>query len=130
MQVPKAQFEKWVAEAIDNVPEKFQKKIHNLAFFVEDYPNREQLKRAGLLGINNVTLLGLYEGYHQARRINIGPVIPDRITLFQKPIESICDTEEKLKKQISSTVFHEIAHHFGSDERGAQKAGHRWKTEQ
>lgn len=123
MQVLKAQFEKWVAEAIDSVPEKFRERINNLAFFVEDHPTQEQLRKARLLGRRGVLLLGLYEGYHQSRRLNIGPVFPDRITIFKKPIESLCNTEEGLKKQIFSTVRHEIAHHFGSDEPGARKAG-------
>lgn len=125
MQVSKTQFEKWVAEAIDNVPEKFRERIHNLAFFVEDFPTSEQLKKAKLQGRRNVLLLGLYEGYHQSKRLDVGPVFPDRITIFKKSIENICRTEEEIKKQIFKTVTHEIAHHFGSDERGAQKAGRR-----
>ncbi len=123
MQVSKEQFEKWVAEAIDNVPEKFQKRINNLAFFVEDYPTKEQLKKARLQGRKSVLLLGLYEGYHQSKRLDVGPVFPDRITIFKKPIESLCETNKELKNQIYKTVRHEIAHHFGSDEKGAQKAG-------
>lgn len=123
MHVSKNQFEKWVAEAIDSVPERFEEKINNLAFFVEDYPTMEQLKKARLLGRKNVALLGLYEGYYQSKRLDIGPVFPDRITIFKKPIESLCQTEEELRRQISRTVRHEIAHHFGSDEKGAQKAG-------
>lgn len=123
MQVSKVQFEKWTAEAIDNVPEKFKEKINNLAFFVENYPTSEQMKKAKLLGKKNVALLGLYEGYHQSKRLNTGLVFPDRITLFKKPIESFCQTEEELKNQISQTVRHEIAHHFGSDEKGARKVG-------
>jgi predicted Zn-dependent protease with MMP-like domain len=123
MQVSKDQFERWAAEAIDNVPEKFQERINNLAFFVENHPTKEQLRKAKLLGRKNVVLLGLYEGYHQSKRLNIGPVFPDKITIFKKPIESFCRTEEELKKQIESTIRHEIAHHFGSDEPGAQKAG-------
>ncbi|MFH0929951.1 MAG: metallopeptidase family protein [Candidatus Moraniibacteriota bacterium] len=123
MRVSKKQFEKWVAEAIEGVPENFWERIHNLAFFVEDQPTREQLKKARLQGRKNILLLGLYEGYHQSKRLNVGPVFPDRITIFKKPIESLCRTEEALKKQIFSTVRHEIAHHFGSDEKGAQKAG-------
>ena len=123
MQVSKDQFEKWVAEAIDNVPEKFQERINNLAFFVEDYPTREQLRKAKLEGRKGILLLGLYEGYHQSKRLDVGPVFPDRITIFKKPIESLSRTEEELKNQISKTVRHEIAHHFGSDEKGAQKAG-------
>lgn len=123
MQVSKAQFEKWVSEAIEGLPEKFLERINNLAFFVEDQPTDFQLKKAKLLGRRGVVLLGLYEGYHQSKRLDVGPVFPDRITIFKKSIESLSRTEEELKKQITSTVRHEIAHHFGSDEVGAQKAG-------
>lgn len=123
MHISKQQFEKYVAEALDDLPEKFQKHINNLAVFVEDYPSRQQMEKAKLQGREHVILLGLYEGYHQAKRLNVGPVFPDRITIFQKPIEGICQTEEQLKRQIFSTVNHEIAHHFGSDEHGARKAG-------
>ena len=123
MQVSQAQFEKWVAAAIDDVPEKFQKRINNLAFFVEDHPTKEQLKKARMLGRKDVLLLGLYEGYHQSKRLDVGAVLPDRITIFKKSVESLCRTEGELKKQISRTVRHEIAHHFGSDEKGARKAG-------
>lgn len=125
MQVSKVKFEKWVVEAVASVPEKFQARIHNLAIFLEDYPTEEQLRKARLGGRKGVLLLGLYEGYHQSKRLDIGPVFPDRITIFKKPIESLSRTEEELKKQITSTVRHEIAHHFGSDERGARKAGRR-----
>ena len=123
MQISKQQFEKLVAEAIDGVPEKFREWINNLAFFVEDYPTEEQLRKVHLSDRSGMALLGLYEGHHQAKRLNVGPVFPDRITLFQKPIQNMCQTEEELRKQIVSTVRHEIAHHFGSDEMGAQKAG-------
>ena len=75
------------------------------------------------MGRRGIILLGLYEGYHQSKRLDVGPVFPDRITLFKKPMESICKTEEELKNQVLKTVRHEIAHHFGSDEKGAQKAG-------
>jgi predicted Zn-dependent protease with MMP-like domain len=123
MRVSKKQFEKWVAEAVDSVPEKFQKKINNLAFFAENFPTREQLKKARLQGKKGVLLLGLYEGCHQSKRLDVGLVLPDRITIFKKSIENLSRTEKELKNQIFKTVKHEIAHHFGSDEQGAQKAG-------
>jgi predicted Zn-dependent protease with MMP-like domain len=122
MNISKEQFEKWVAEAIEHVPEKFRERINNLAFFVEDCPTIEQLKKAKLQGRRDVLLLGLYEGYQQSRRLDLGPVFPDRITIFKKSMEKICRTEEALKKQVFCTVRHEIAHHFGSDEQGAQQA--------
>lgn len=122
MKVSKQQFESWVGGAIDNVPEKFREKINNLVFFVKDYPTQEQLRNAKLEGKKDTLLLGLYEGYHQAKRINVGPVFPDKITIFKNAIESLCQTERDLQRQISETVWHEIAHHFGSDEVGARKA--------
>jgi predicted Zn-dependent protease with MMP-like domain len=125
MNISRRQFEKWVSEAIENVPQKFQERINNLAFFIEDYPSEAQLQKARLLGKKDILLLGLYEGYHQSKRLDIGPVFPDRITIFKKPIESLSKTEEGLRNQIFNTVRHEIAHHFGSDEKGAQKAGRR-----
>ena len=85
MHVAKKQFEKWVAEAIEDVPEKFRERIHNLAFFVEDFPASEQMKKAKLQGRKDVLLLGLYEGYHQSKRLDVGPVFPDRITVFKNP---------------------------------------------
>jgi len=123
MQVSKYKFEKWVAEAIDNVPEQFQTKIHNLAFFVQDHPSAKQLGKTNPRGKRNYNLLGLYEGYHQSKRLNTGPVLPDRITIFQKPIEDFCKSEDEIRQMISKTVNHEIAHHFGSDEKGARKVG-------
>lgn len=123
MQVSKAQFEKWVSEAVESLPERFRKRINNLAFFVEDRPTDFQLQKARLLGRRGVILLGLYEGYYQSKRLDVGPVFPDRITIFKRPVESLARTEQELKRQIASTVRHEIAHHFGSDEEGARKAG-------
>lgn len=123
MRTSKQQFEKWVAEAIDSVPKKFQARINNLVFFVEEHPNQEQLRKAGLSRKNDILLLGLYEGYHQSKRLDTGVVFPDRITIFKKSLESLCESEKELKSQIAKTIRHEIAHHFGSDEKGAQRAG-------
>jgi predicted Zn-dependent protease with MMP-like domain len=121
MSVSRKQFEQWVREAIDSLPEKFLRRMHNVAFFVEDYPSKEQLKKVRL-GRNSV-LFGLYEGYHQSSRRDLGPVLPDRITIFRKPILGYYSTEKEIKNQVIKTVKHEIAHHFGSDEKGAHRAG-------
>jgi len=115
------QFEKIVEEAMDGLPEKFKKKINNLAIFVENFATREQLNKVGLT--NPYSLFGLYEGYVQSRRRNVGPVLPDRITIFRQPILKSCSNEKECIKRIINTVKHEIAHHFGSDEKGARRAG-------
>ncbi len=121
MVISKQKFEQLVAEAIDNLPDKIKDKLNNVAIIVEDYPTREQLGKTGR-GARDYMLLGLFEGYAQAKRLNFGPVLPDRITIFRGPICKYARNEDQVKKQIISTVKHEIAHHFGSDEKGARKA--------
>lgn len=114
------QFEKIVVETIELLPEKIREKLNNVAIFVEEYPTHEQLKNIKLA--SGESLFGLFEGFCQGKRINFGPVLPDRITIFMQPILKYCKNEKEIKEKIISTVRHEIAHHFGSDEVGARKA--------
>jgi predicted Zn-dependent protease with MMP-like domain len=120
MHISREQFEKWVEEAIDSLPQDFINKAYNVAFFVEDHPSSEQLKKVKL--DKQSVLFGLYEGFHQASRKNVGAVLPDRITIFRKAITDFYATEQQIKDQIRKTIKHEVAHHFGSDENGARKA--------
>lgn len=117
----KSQFEKIVSQALESLPEKFWNRLNNVAIFAEDEPTEEQLNKVKLR--KGDLLFGLFEGYAQGRKINVGPVLPDRITIFRIAILSQSDNIAELKQKIISTVKHEIAHHFGSDESGAAKAG-------
>ena len=65
---------------------------------------------------NEMELLGLYEGIPLPERYGYDLVLPDKITLFQKPIETICETQEQIAEEIKATIVHEIAHHFGIDD--------------
>ena len=123
MFIHREQFEQLVNETIDSLPKKFKDKLHNVAIFIEDYPTKQQLKELGIG--KNYTIFGLFEGYAQAKRLNFGPVLPDRITIFRQAILKNCSNIEQCKHQIISTVKHEIAHHLGSDEPGARKASKR-----
>ena len=123
MKIEREKFEQIVSEVIDALPTETAKRINNLAFFVEDFPNGEQLSNTARPPDNKYSLLGIYEGHVQSRRLNIGAVLPDRITLFRVPIMQSCSNMEELRRQIEDTLKHEIAHHFGSDEKGARKAG-------
>jgi predicted Zn-dependent protease with MMP-like domain len=121
MQMAKEKFIRLVEEAMASLPERFAGRINNVALFVEDFPAKEQLRKLGMR--KDQTLFGLFEGFAQGRRINLGPVLPDRITIFRKPIIERYDTEAEVRRQVLSTVKHEIAHHFGLDESGASRAG-------
>jgi len=117
----KEEFTKIVELALDKIPEKFKERINNLAVLVEDFPSPVQQRKLNIK--SKYGLLGLYEGYVQSSRSNVGPVLPDRITIFRKPIIKSCSTKEECIKLIINTLKHEIAHHFGSDEKGARNAG-------
>jgi len=110
-------FEELVIAAISNLPEEFRELMDNVDIIVEDWPTREQLKSVGMRNKNN--LLGLYEGIPITERgQNYNLVLPDKITIFQKPLESQCSSNKELKEEIVKTVKHEIAHYFGiGDER-------------
>ena len=121
MLTSKEQFDSLVSQAIDELPEKFKKRLNNVAIFVEDTPTQEQLRKAKLS--SGQALFGLFEGYAQAKKLNFGPVLPDKITIFRQAIMAYSADMDEVKEKVSSTVKHEIAHHFGSDETGARKAG-------
>jgi predicted Zn-dependent protease with MMP-like domain len=108
-------FEALVARAIDDLPLEFRSKLENVQVLVEDWATPNQLGRAKLS--QRSQLLGLYEGVPQTRRgRGYGLVLPDKISIFQKPIEKQCRSEEEIEAKIGEVVRHEIAHHFGTDE--------------
>ena len=120
LNINKPEFETIVNSALESLPDKFKSKLNNVAIFVADEPTSEQLKKVNLR--RGDLLFGLFEGYAQGRKLNFGPVLPDRITIFSRAILSQVSSFVEAKNKIISTVKHEIAHHFGSDEPGAVKA--------
>jgi predicted Zn-dependent protease with MMP-like domain len=116
-----AEFEKIVAEGIEAIPEKFLRKLDNVVIVIEDEPTPAQKKKLDIR--RDWALLGLYEGIPQAvRETNYSAVLPDKITIFQKPIEEEASGEEDIKEIVKNTVWHEIAHHFGMSEARVRQA--------
>jgi len=105
-------FERLVARAIDSLPEEFGSRLENIDVTVEDLPTQDQLAEAGLEHAE--MLLGLYEGVPLTHRSSYyGLVLPDKITVFQKPVEAKCRDDGEVTAEIQRVVIHEIAHHFG-----------------
>lgn len=108
-------FEQLVEEGISAIPERFLQKLKNVRIVVEDEPSPEQLAKGRVRA--GWTLFGLYEGVPQpSRGGGYNLFLPDKITIFQKPIENACVTADQIRAQVKQTVWHEIAHHFGLDE--------------
>ena len=109
-------FEQLIREAITALPRHIREVLDNVAFVVEQKPRRKKAKEVGIR--MNETLLGLYEGIPRIKRDSgYFGVLPDKITIFQNPLEELSDgDEDKLKKLVREVVQHEIGHHLGLDE--------------
>lgn len=117
----RSEFEKIVVRGIDSIPARFLEKLSNVAVVIEGEPTALQKKKLKIR--KGWTLFGLYEGVPQlSRGVNYGGVLPDKITIFQEPIERAAKGKEDIKEIVKNTVWHEIAHHFGMDEKFVEKA--------
>lgn len=115
------QFETLIKEVLADLPKKFAAKLENVAIVIEDYPSEEQLARLNLP--SHTTLYGLYQGVAKTKRGSGYTMLPpDKITIFQKSIEDLCQTPKQIKQQVRKTILHEIAHHFGMNEKEIQTA--------
>ena len=110
------QFEQLVEQGIAEIPPHIQKKMENVEIVIENWPSPVQLQQAGVAP--GALLFGLYQGVPQTKRGgHYANVLPDKITLFQGVIERVARTPEEVKERVKRTVWHEIAHHFGFDEK-------------
>ncbi len=120
-QVTLEEFESFVREGVEAIPEKFRTLLSNVAFLIEDEPTEKQRRENNLH--THETLFGLYEGVPRPARGEGygGLVLPDRITIFKKPTEEAAGSREGVRKIVCDTVWHEVAHHFGLDEEGVAR---------
>lgn len=115
-------FEQLVAQALDSLPAEIQDWLDNVAVVVAHRPSPAHLRQAGLR--RGDLLLGLYVGVPKTRRaVTYGETVPDKILVFQRPIEAVCRTAAEVRQQVRRTVLHELGHHFGMDEVDLEQAG-------
>ena len=111
VQVSDKDFEKMVAAGIDRIPPLYQKHLKDVAFIVEDEPTPEQAQKLGLRV--NELLFGLYEGVPLPQRMGTTKILPDKITLFKRPLEFVSSSAEDLADRVGRTIWHEVAHYYG-----------------
>ena len=116
-------FVKLVEEALEGLPRRFRKRIHNVAALVENVPPGQLPRRSSQNGrtldsddTENL-VLGIFEGVPTTKKsmfdLHAGP---DRIVLYQKNIEAVCSSEDEIRTEIRQTVVHELGHYFGMTE--------------
>jgi predicted Zn-dependent protease with MMP-like domain len=107
-------FEQLVERSLKRLPKKFLDALENIAIEVKDEPPQDVLDD---MGIENGALYGLYQGVPLTEREwNFGNVLPDRITIYQGPIERDTRNDEEIEEVVLDTVVHEIGHYFGFDD--------------
>jgi len=108
----KEKFEKLVEEALADLPKEFKKLIDNLVVMVDEEAPPEVYRQTGTHPFSRI--LGTYHGVPYTHRgPYYGNIPPDVISIYQRPIEEICSTEEEIKKEVRKVVIHEIGHYFG-----------------
>jgi predicted Zn-dependent protease with MMP-like domain len=108
-------FDLLVDQALDGIPDELARLVRNVVVLVEDEPPDDEPD----------DLLGLYEGVALTERDSTMAVqMPDRIFIFRGPLLDFCDTEAQLVEEVRITVVHEIAHHFGIDDRRLHELGY------
>ncbi len=113
MELDRAAFEALVERALDEIPAEIASQVHNVVVLVEDDPPRGE-----------PDLLGLYEGVSLTERTADHTGLPDRITVFRRPLLAMCASPEELVREVRITVVHEIAHHFGIDDDRLHELGY------
>jgi predicted Zn-dependent protease with MMP-like domain len=109
------EFHALVAEAVQSIPENFRQAMTNIAIVVEDEPSLDTLSEVGIEPPD--TLFGLYQGTPLTeRQWAHGNVLPDKITLYQWPIEDESEDRDDIVVAIGETLIHEVGHYFGLSE--------------
>lgn len=118
-EIPLAEFEEAVDDAIDRIPDDLAQSMSNVAILVvEEYePGPGEPADAELLGLYEGTPLTERDSWWEAGSL------PDRISIFRGPLMRLCNSREELVEEILVTVVHEVAHHFGIDDNRLHELG-------
>lgn len=112
VQMSEQRFEELVSDALDAVPPKLAAAIDNVVVLVQDrHPEDPEL-------------LGLYEGIALTDRDSFyAGALPDTITIYREALLEMCSSEHEVVDEVTITVIHEIAHHFGIDDERLHQLG-------
>jgi predicted Zn-dependent protease with MMP-like domain len=120
----RTEFEDAVRDALDDLPEEFARHLDNVQVVIEDEPSPALLRSLGM-NPRRETLFGLYQGVPlHLRGGAFGGALPDKISIFYRPLVRAFTSPERIRRQVRRTVIHEIAHFFGLDDAAIRKLGY------
>lgn len=118
------EFEDLVREALDDLPQEFAERLDNIEIVIEDEPEPELLHSMGM-DARRQTLFGLYQGVPlHLRGDSYSGVLPDKITIFYRPLLRVCRTPDRVRQQVRKTVIHEVGHFFGLNDKAIRDLGY------
>ncbi|RFC49631.1 MAG: putative Zn-dependent protease, minimal metalloprotease (MMP)-like domain [Verrucomicrobia bacterium] len=120
--VSRESFANLVADALAALPADLRQHLDHVQISIEDEPSPEDYR------LNDVPddedLFGLFEGAALTdSMIDADAALPNRIRIFQRPHEEVCDSLDALREEVFRTVHHEVAHHFGIDDDRLEEIG-------
>jgi len=101
--VNRREFEAHVRRALDSLPPAVARALENVAVVVEEVDQADP------------DLFGLWES---------SPYLPDKVTIYRKPLVEAFSDPSELEEEIRVTVLHELAHYFGIDEARLEELGY------
>ena len=107
-------FEELVERAYQRIPKYYLRRIQNVLIVVEQEPGEPALRSANVPP--GSTLLGLYHGIPLTKRTSAYSSLPDRISIYQGPLERAASSPAELERMVEDTLWHEIGHYFGLNE--------------
>lgn len=120
----RTRFETLVAEALDEIPEPFQAYVARVAVVIEDEPSAALLRELDM-DPRRDTLFGLYEGTPVGERLlDETALLPDRITIYYRPLVRAFRTSGAIRREIRKTVIHELGHCFGLEDDAIESEGY------
>lgn len=123
MRLTEEEFAESVKEALAQIPPALARYLENVTVDVEPYPDARTCEEVGIEDPDEI--LGVYHGTPLTERsVEQAFELPDRITIFQRNIEDVCDSRHEIVEEIRTTVLHEIGHHFGLDEDDLDELGY------
>ena len=122
MRITEREFQRLVHQALQELPQRIQDVLENVAILVEDWPSGDDLEMAGEEDRHH--LFGLYTGVPLPEREGGPPPLPDTISVFQHPIESACASHEDVIREVRVTLLHEVGHYLGMSEEDLDRLGY------
>jgi predicted Zn-dependent protease with MMP-like domain len=120
----RARFQTLVVQALDDIPAPFSDYLENVQVVVEDEPSEETLRDMGM-DPRRDTLFGLYEGVPVTERgFDDALALPDRITIYFRPLVREFRTPGAIRREIRKTVIHELGHFFGLEDHDIEAEGY------